>query len=87
MTKVSGSSPQYTPYMYGNNLWISYDDPVSVAKKTEFVNLKNLAGVMVWSLEQDDQTGACSSCPFPLMRAINIAVGRNVGCTFTLSGV
>uniref|UniRef100_A0A336MDF6 CSON000031 protein n=1 Tax=Culicoides sonorensis TaxID=179676 RepID=A0A336MDF6_CULSO len=86
MTRVSGTSPQWTPYMYGNGLWISYEDTVSVKNKASLVNTNNLGGVMVWSLEKDDQTGACSSCAFPLMRAINNAVGRNVDCTFTISG-
>lgn len=78
MTRVPGAAPQWTPYMYGNNLWISYDDPTSVTKKTNLVNLNNLGGIMVWSLEKDDQTGVCDKCAFPLMRAINNAIGRNV---------
>lgn len=78
MTRVPGTSPQWTPYMYGGNLWISYDDPASVAKKTSLVNSNNLGGIMVWSLEKDDQIGNCDECAFPLMRAINNAVGRNV---------
>lgn len=78
MTKIAGSAPQWTPYMYGNSLWISYDDPASVTKKTSLVISRNLGGVMIWALEKDDQTGACDTCPFPLMRAINNAVGRKV---------
>ncbi|XP_063701706.1 chitinase-3-like protein 1 [Culicoides brevitarsis] len=86
MTKVAGSAPQWTPYMYDSSLWISYENPESVTKKASLVNTRNLGGVMVWSLEKDDQTGACDTCPFPLMRAINNAVGRYVDCSFTLSG-
>lgn len=84
MTRVPGAAPHWTPYMHGNNLWISYDDPTSVAKKTSLVNSQNLGGIMVWSLEKDDQTGVCDKCPFPLMRAINNAVGRNVSFVWFL---
>lgn len=38
-------------------LW-SYDDPTSLAAKTEYVKKHNLAGVMFWELSGDDENGS-----------------------------
>jgi len=86
-TRVAAKGPQWTPYMYGNGHWISYDDTVSVAKKSELVKKYQLGGVLVWSLEKDDDKSICDSCPFPLMRSINNAVGRSINCTFGGNGL
>lgn len=73
--------------MYGNNHWISYEDTDSVAQKASLVKEYGLGGVMVWSLEKDDYTNRCGTCPFTLMRAINNAVGRQIDCTFNGNGI
>ncbi|MDT7829886.1 glycoside hydrolase family 18 protein [Pricia sp. S334] len=43
------------PYMYNaaDSLMISYDDTVSVSKKTEYVKEKGLGGIMFWELGND----------------------------------
>lgn len=41
------------PYLYGNNAFISYDDPASIAAKVRFARQKGLAGVGAWSLPHD----------------------------------
>lgn len=63
------------PYAVRNQNWVSYDDPASITKKVEFALDKNLAGVMVWSIETDDFHGSCHGEDFPLLRAINKALG------------
>jgi hypothetical protein len=54
--------------------WVSYDDEVSIRKKSQFAYDQGLAGVMTWSIDTDDFTGACSGHRFPLLRAINNAL-------------
>lgn len=43
------------PYMYNSedSLMVSYDDTVSVAKKTEYAMAKGLGGIMFWELGND----------------------------------
>lgn len=43
------------PYLTGKsiNSFVSYDDPTSVEKKAEFINLRNLRGAIVWEISGD----------------------------------
>lgn len=41
-------------WLYGNNVFISYDEPQSIAEKCTYAINNNLAGVMVWQYAQDD---------------------------------
>ncbi|KAL9557386.1 hypothetical protein MBANPS3_001410 [Mucor bainieri] len=45
-----------TPWLYNptNKQFISYDDPVSLGVKTNHALSKDLAGLFVWSIEQDN---------------------------------
>ena len=45
-----------TPWLYNptNKVYISYDDQVSVGVKAQHAIQKDLAGLFVWSLEQDN---------------------------------
>lgn len=52
------------PWVYGNNTLISYDNPVSIAAKCKYVHEHNLAGVMVWEYNSDDDNST-------LVNAIN----------------
>lgn len=64
------------PYMVKGNQWISYDDVQSVKDKAEFVKNKQLAGAMVWAIDNDDFKGVCGQ-NFPLLRTIaNVTIGN-----------
>lgn len=41
------------PYLYGNGMFLSYDDPQSIAAKAAFAKEAGLAGVGFWELSQD----------------------------------
>uniref|UniRef100_A0A336L9H5 CSON005432 protein n=1 Tax=Culicoides sonorensis TaxID=179676 RepID=A0A336L9H5_CULSO len=68
------------PYMYHETSWISFENQESVIEKAKLVNQFNLAGVMIWALNQDDYNGDCSKCKFSLLRAVNSAIGRSATC-------
>lgn len=46
------------PYMYDESagIWISYDDPCSVALKANYARSQGFAGAMAWELGHDDGT-------------------------------
>ncbi len=48
------------PYLYNptTGLWVSYDDPVSMAAKAAYVNSYGLAGIAIWELSGDDAQGS-----------------------------
>lgn len=56
------SNPAYTkqlhetakvPYLFGNNTFISYEDPQSIAAKVSFAKSLGMAGVGAWELSHD----------------------------------
>lgn len=65
-----------TPWLYNPNtkVYISYDDPISVGVKTQHVLDKDLAGLFVWSLEQDNGE---------LIAAMQPVIGGNPPATST----
>uniref|UniRef100_A0A336MD41 CSON015395 protein n=1 Tax=Culicoides sonorensis TaxID=179676 RepID=A0A336MD41_CULSO len=69
------------PYMYSGSQWIAYEDEQSIIAKANLANTYNLGGVMLWSLNQDDYDGVCSSCKWPLLKALNSAIGRATSCS------
>ncbi|KAK4512505.1 uncharacterized protein ATC70_003206 [Mucor velutinosus] len=48
-----------TPWLFNpsTKIFISYDDPLSIAAKVKSASSKGLAGVMVWSVDQDSKGG------------------------------
>ncbi|XP_037034215.1 acidic mammalian chitinase-like [Bradysia coprophila] len=58
------------PYFYDDYEWISYDDARSVQIKAEYAVSQNLAGVMVWSIEDDDNKNVCGGGAYPLLSTI-----------------
>ncbi len=48
------------PYLYNaaNGLWVSYDDPVSLGVKGDYINNNELGGAMIWELSGDDAQGS-----------------------------
>ncbi|XP_032522084.2 chitinase-like protein 3 [Danaus plexippus] len=65
------------PYAVQGTNWVSYDDENSLVEKIEYALNLNIGGVMIWSIETDDFHGICHSVDFPLLRAVNRAVGRS----------
>jgi chitinase len=41
------------PYLYGNGVFITYDDPLSVYLKTLYSIEKELGGVAIWEISGD----------------------------------
>lgn len=74
------------PYMYNGNQWIAYEDEQSIIDKANLANKYNLGGVMLWSLNQDDYDGVCSTCKWPLLKALNSAIGRATSCSGSSGG-
>lgn len=77
-----------TPYLQNGNQWFTYDDAKSVTDKVSptrvfncvieifqcnFASSKSLGGVFVWTLDEDDFSGACGS-KYPLLSAIKTAI-------------
>jgi len=44
-----------TPYCYLGSEWVSYDNPRSFAAKAQLVKSKNLRGIFVWDIDEDDK--------------------------------
>uniref|UniRef100_A0A6P4FF92 Chitinase-like protein Idgf3 n=1 Tax=Drosophila rhopaloa TaxID=1041015 RepID=A0A6P4FF92_DRORH len=53
-----------------HGLWISYEDPDSAASKAKYAKDRNLGGVALFDLTQDDFRGQCTNDRFPMLRAI-----------------
>jgi chitinase len=73
----------HTPYATKDNQLISYDDARSLTDKVELAVRKQLAGVAVFYLEEDDFRGICTfgrngTIVYPLMRSINSALDNPV---------
>ncbi|XP_013168690.1 PREDICTED: probable chitinase 2 [Papilio xuthus] len=73
------------PYAVQNKNWVSYDDASSLTAKVEYGLSKNIGGIMVWSIETDDFRNVCGNGRYPLLNAINRALGKVVTTTTTTS--
>lgn len=60
------------PYAYNGNEWYAYEDQQSLREKVQFAQTKNLGGIMVWSLENDDNHYVCGNT---LTSSIRSALG------------
>jgi chitinase len=58
------------PWLYDpeSGTILSYDDPVSIGRKTDFVREQGLGGVMFWELSEDDEEAS-------LLRAVSSRMG------------
>lgn len=61
------NNPNYTVYydavakaswIYGNNTFITYDDPNSIKEKCDYVKANELGGIMVWEYNKDSDDSA-----------------------------
>ncbi|XP_020278606.1 probable chitinase 2 [Pseudomyrmex gracilis] len=63
-----------TAYAIKTDHVVVYDNVKAIVAKMEYVKKKDLAGVMIWSIDMDDFRGNCETLHgvnYPLMRAIN----------------
>lgn len=67
-----------SPYAFQGDQWIGYDNVESIEIKMKLVESRNLGGAMTWSIETDDFRGVCGES-YPLLKAMNRAMGNNVG--------
>jgi chitinase len=64
------------PYAYKGNQWVAYDDVEDIRRKTKFLKDLNLGGGMIWALDLDDFRGRCGCGKHPLLRTMNLELGR-----------
>lgn len=77
LRRVSDTTNEYGTYAFrtpdkngDHGLWVSYEDPDTAASKAKYVRAKNLGGVALFDLTQDDFRGQCTGVQFPMLRAI-----------------
>jgi len=63
-----------SPYAYQKDIWISYDDEVSVDIKARYANHYNLKGAFIWEIDTDNFMGKWGKRPFTIANAINDAL-------------
>ncbi|CAF3689335.1 unnamed protein product [Adineta steineri] len=58
-------------YMTSGDQWITYEDINSATMKAQYAKGEQLAGVFVWSIDNDEFSGFfCNTEPFPLTRQV-----------------
>ncbi|XP_055625359.1 chitinase-3-like protein 1 isoform X1 [Toxorhynchites rutilus septentrionalis] len=72
---------QKVPYAFKGNQWISFDDTTSVSLKVDYARYRNLGGVMLWSIDYDDDRNVCGGGTYPITRAAYTAVFGSSGTT------
>nr|BAV14503.1 chitinase [Lymnaea stagnalis] len=59
---------QQVPYLVNGDNWIGYEDTQSVEAKTKWMMDLGVAGLMFWSIDQDDFSGqSCNQGRYPLL--------------------
>ncbi|XP_075149513.1 chitinase 10 [Haematobia irritans] len=64
------------PYAMLRNQWVGYEDPASVEVKARYAVNSGFGGVAAWTVDLDDFQNRCCSEAFPLLTALNRALGR-----------
>ncbi|XP_055903295.1 probable chitinase 10 [Eupeodes corollae] len=64
------------PYAMLRNQWVGYEDTSSVEAKARYAANAGFGGVAAWTIDLDDFQNRCCSEAFPLLKAINRALGR-----------
>ncbi|XP_055870468.1 chitinase-3-like protein 1 isoform X1 [Biomphalaria glabrata] len=70
-TEIVFDEQQRARYLVNGRDWITYDDPEVIKNKTDWAVRIGVAGMMLWSLDQDDFSGMmCLQGTFPLLSQI-----------------
>ncbi|KAJ8682783.1 hypothetical protein QAD02_018575 [Eretmocerus hayati] len=64
------------PSAHYKDQFVSFETPMSIAYKGQYVLNNKLGGAAAWTVDLDDFTNRCCQEPFPLLRSINRALGR-----------
>lgn len=64
------------PFAMSRDQWVGYEDPDSVEAKARYAVNNGFGGVAAWTVDLDDFHNRCCSEDFPLLRAVNRALGR-----------
>ncbi|KAL5281574.1 Cht3 family protein [Megaselia abdita] len=64
------------PFAMLRNQWVGYEDPDSVEAKARYAVNNGFGGIAAWTVDLDDFHNRCCSEDFPLLRAVNRALGR-----------
>ncbi|XP_029168632.1 probable chitinase 10 [Nylanderia fulva] len=56
--------------------WVGYEDRESVYAKGKYITANGYGGAMMWTVDLDDFQNRCCSESYPLLKAINRALGR-----------
>lgn len=67
------------PYAGYKNQWVSFDDPKYLKVKAEYCMRNGLRGMAAWTVDLDDFKNVCCQGQYPLLKAINRALGRIKG--------
>ncbi|KAH8272148.1 hypothetical protein KR018_004032, partial [Drosophila ironensis] len=67
---------KYGPFAMLKDQWVGYEDSASVEAKARYATNNNFAGVAAWTIDLDDFQNRCCSESYPLLKAINRALGR-----------
>lgn len=75
---LSGRDPSHKsgPFAVFKNQWVGYEDPASVEAKARYALNYGFGGIAAWTIDLDDFQNRCCSETFPLLKAINRALGR-----------
>lgn len=61
----------YSPYLSSGSEWISYENPLSITSKIQYIKDNDLGGAMIFALNTDDYIGNCHNhTKFPLLRIV-----------------
>lgn len=66
------------PYIYNKDKWIGFDDEISLKLKAKYMILRQLGGIAVWHINEDDPSGKCGYGAFPLLQSIRNVLIQSV---------
>ncbi|XP_014602332.1 PREDICTED: probable chitinase 3 [Polistes canadensis] len=65
------------PSAYHKDQWVGYENRKSVFRKGEYIIQNNYGGASIWTVDLDDFLNRCCVENFPLLKAVNRALGRS----------